>query len=257
MHFDFLKAAEMLEKAFGPRLGPTDWRLMVIVFVLGFFGGAAVGAVHGYKLIVVDLRGSETTNGPQTKPPSSQPKPPEAPPPTSSSPPPSSPFQAPFPHHLPPGEADRKLGVINSAADIFGPGMQTIVEDGPSLVSGAWNAFKDPKNHPTYAKDLRAYVERVRSIVSKADELRNQHPEYSDISSAIDDHYPLEASADNFRQAYELMTVYLSPSIEGQHFSILINPFSSPFERHIRKFSEWRRGVQNKLIQIRNDVLHN
>jgi hypothetical protein len=156
---------------------------------------------------------------------------------------------------LPPGEADRKLQVINQAADLFGPGMQAIVDQGPSLLSGAWNAFKDQKNNSTYAADLRAYIEMIRSTVRKTQELRQSHPEYSDISSAIGDHYPLEASADNFRQAYELMTVYLSPSIENQHFEILIRPFSAPFERDIRKFSEWRNNVQNQLTEIRRQTV--
>jgi len=156
---------------------------------------------------------------------------------------------------LPPGEADRKLQVINQAADLFGPGMQAIVDQGPSLLSGAWNAFKDQKNNSTYTADLRAYIEMIRSTVRKTQELRQSHPEYSDISSAIGDHYPLEAAADNFRQAYELMTVYLSPSIENQHFEILIRPFSAPFERDIRKFSEWRNNVQNQLTEIRRQTV--
>lgn len=235
MNFDFLKLAEMLEKAFGRRFGPIVWRLIVVVAVLGFFGTALVGGVHGYKVLRADLATGLAIN-PLVPSPTEQPRDQTA---------------AIAARPLPPAEADRKIKAIDQLLDVIGPAMEPTIAEGFRLKSGAWNAFADPKNSPNYDKDLDNYVTVTKANEEKLASLRDQRSEYPDLAASLSDIYRLYGAAANFRQGYQLLATYLSKNIDNNHFEFLLKPYAEPFNTAILGFRDWRNNAHASMVRLR------
>lgn len=78
-------------------------------------------------------------------------------------------------------EKNQKLPVINEFRDFLEGPMQKIIDEGPRLASGWWNAIKDPKNNPTYNDDLKAFFKNLNSSPDRIETLRKKYHRHEEV----------------------------------------------------------------------------
>jgi hypothetical protein len=150
----------------------------------------------------------------------------EVPAPITTPPPPPSPPLTPY-------EAEKKLRVIDEFIQILSVEMEPIIKDGPQFTN-AWNAFKDPKNNPSFLPELDSYRSRLQGTFKRWIDLREKHPEYQDILISMDKiRYPTDFLDDmeKYRQIVGLIITYMSRDVDNSAFEIITKPYSNAVRR--------------------------
>lgn len=153
-------------------------------------------------------------------------------------------------------EADLKVKVIDKVLEILSNDMEPIVAKGVQLKSGAWNAFKDPKNHPTYGSDLLAYRDSFKQSVEKLDALRSQNPQYRDIVVASQQtcYHSCLRGIENFLITYQHLSTYLKEDVSNEVFSGLMKLDVEAFDKAIQDFTEWRNRARQRVLELRRQI---
>lgn len=160
------------------------------------------------------------------------------------------------PRQLSSNEVEKKVRVIDRLLEILSKDMEPTIVDGPRLLAGAWNAFKNPLGNPKYVNELRAYRDLVKQNAEKLDALRDQSPEYQDIVGATVQTYYNSAfpAIEDFYVTYGRFATYLSKDIENSSFENLMKPKSYAFAKAIQDFAQWRHSTRGRVIEIRRQI---
>jgi hypothetical protein len=165
--------------------------------------------------------------------------------------------RAPAPRPLSTYEAEQKIRVIDSILKMLRVDMQPL-EDKWYLpqVSHAWNALKDPANHPNYLSDLIAYRDAFKMACSNLITFRNKNSEYPDIMTATEQpNYDAEIKAiENYLVLSQQLLTYLKPDIGNDEFNRILQPSSEAALRATQEFVVWRTQTRIKMETARIEL---
>jgi hypothetical protein len=153
-------------------------------------------------------------------------------------------------------EAELKLRLIDQMLRIVSDTMEPIIANGPGLQTGAWNAFKDPTNHPNYRANLLTYMNAIRDNAKTLDDLRDRNPQYQDIVVATQQMYynSVYPAVEDFVSTYGRLSQYLKNDVSNDSFEYLMKSPRDKFGTAIQQFTQWRNTVRGQLIELRRKL---
>lgn len=143
-------------------------------------------------------------------------------------------------------EKNQKLPVINEFRDFLEGPMQKIIDEGPRLASGWWNAIKDPKNNPTYNDDLQAFFKNLNSSPDRIETLRKKYHRHEEVCD--------RAQNEHVSREYEMAAHSIKLDAAAESFHVVMNPARSAFEDGLREFIDWRNKTLSQLSDLERDM---
>lgn len=153
-------------------------------------------------------------------------------------------------------EKNQKLPVINEFRDYLEGQLQKIIDEGPRLASGWWNAIKDPKNNPTYDEDLKDFFDILNNSSDLIDDLRKKHHRHEEIYVVTEPTYRYSAVSkmNVFRVNYAVAANAIKPDASQESFYVLMNPARSSFEEGLKEFTSWRNSTLGRLSDLEREM---
>lgn len=159
---------------------------------------------------------------------------------------------------LSPYEAEQKLRVIDAALRILREEMPPVVQRARQLEGSAWNSFRrGPRDDQTYFTQLTDCRESLRQVFASVEDRRQRHPEYRDISAALQqpaEGLSLEGAIGNYLVMCQLLFTYLDRETPTEAFSQLMAHSTNELVMTREKMERWHRSAERQLIALHGDV---